>query len=170
MLIYSPAFDLSHCIFRIFYIINHLNEKTPTEIDKIRIIDFYLAYPGCINDFKFPADMLDIKKDFKELNKEYRDPINKNVTFQRMSILQKKAIASLLSLGYINIESYKNGLIERTNKKLPFEIRKKLSNFSFYGNGKLPLIIVITLLNIELKGDKGLKARSGLMEYRYEYN
>ncbi|WP_075167001.1 ABC-three component system middle component 5 [Acinetobacter indicus] len=170
MLIYSPAFDLSHCIFRIFFIINSFSENTSIEIDKIRIIDFYLSYPGCVNDFKFPEDMRDIKNEFKEISKEYRDPINHKITFQRISILQKKAISSLLSLGYIDIDSYKKGEVKRTSKKFSSDIKDKLSNFSFYGNYNLPLILVITFLNIELKGEKGLKARSGLMEYRYEHS
>lgn len=170
MLIYSPAFDLSHCIFRIFFILNTFSEDTSIEIDKIRIIDFYLAYPGCINDFKFPEDIQEIKKEFKDLRKEYRDPINHKITFQRISILQKKAISSLLSMGYIDVESYKQGFVKRSKKKFTSDIKDKLFNFSFYGNHKLPLIIVITLLQIELKGEKGLKARSGLMEYRYEHN
>ncbi|MBP7541130.1 hypothetical protein HLH14_12420 [Acinetobacter sp. ANC 4282] len=170
MLIYSPAFDLSHCIFRIFFILNTFSENTSIEIDKIRIIDFYLAYPGCINDFKFPEDIQEIKKDFKDLRKEYRDPINHKITFQRISILQKKAISSLLSLGYIDMESYKQGLVKRSKKKFTSDIKDKLFYFSFYGNHQLPLIIVITLLQIELKGENGLKARSSLMEYRYEHN
>ena len=170
MLIYSPAFDLSHCIFRIFFILNTFSENTSIEIDKIRIIDFYLAYPGCINDFKFPEDIQEIKKDFKDLRKEYRDPINHKITFQRISILQKKAISSLLSLGYIDMESYKQGLVKRSKKKFTSDIKDKLFYFSFYDNHQLPLIIVITLLQIELKGENGLKARSSLMEYRYEHN
>ncbi|MGN5725063.1 ABC-three component system middle component 5 [Acinetobacter calcoaceticus] len=170
MLIYSPAFDLSHCIFRMLYITNILNEDQAIEIDKIRIIDFYLAYPGCINEFKFPSNLVQLKKDFKDLKKDYRNPINSKITFQRMSILQKKALASILSLGYLDIESYKNGEIKKTNKKITSDIRNQLSGFSFYGDNRLPLMIIISLLDINLNSENGLKARSGLMEYRYEHN
>lgn len=168
MLIYSPAFDISHCIFRMFYIINFLDENFFIEIDKIRIIDYYLAYPGCIKDFKFPKEMNDTKLKFKGINHKYRNPISNNETFKKISILQQKALMTILSQGYINIESFKKGYIKRTNKEIYFDLKINLLNFKFYGDQSLPQLLVQSLVNIELNGNKGLKARSGLMEYRYE--
>lgn len=168
MLIYSPAFDVSHCVFRILYILNILDETQKIEIEKIQIIDFYLVYPACIKDFKFPAELLETKALFNEINKEYRNPINSNETFKKISILQKKALMNIISQGYLDIEFYKKGFIKRTNKKFSYDLRVQLSHFTFYGNPKLPLILILTLLDISLNGTKGLKARSGLLEYRYE--
>lgn len=166
MLIYSPAFDVSHCVFRILYILNILDE-TQIEIDKLQIIDFYLAYPACIKDFKFPIDLLETKNSFKDIRKEYRNPINSNETFKKINTLQKRALMNIISQGFIEIESYKKGYIKRTNKNFSSKLKENLSHFSFYGNQLLPILLVVTLLDIELNGEKGLKARSGLMEYRY---
>lgn len=168
MLIYSPAFDISHCVFRFFYILNILENNIPYEIEKILIIDFYLAYPGCFCEFKFPLAIKNIKNEFKDIKKDYRDPIISSQTFRKVSILQRKALASILSQGYLDIESYKNGYIKKNRKDFPLDLINNLLNFSFYGNKKLPLILIISLLDIDLNGDNGLKARSGLMEYRYE--
>lgn len=167
MLIYSPAFDVSHCIFRMFYIINILDEMSSIEVDKIQILDFYLAYPACIKEFKFPNELLEVKNTFKDIRKEYRNPINNNETFKKISVLQKKALMNIVSQGFLDIESYKKGYIKRTNKRFPSELRVILPKFSFYGDQLSPLLLIVTLLDIELNGEKGLKARSGLMEYRY---
>lgn len=168
MLIYSPAFDVSHCIFRIFYILNLLDRNLTYEIDKILIIDFYMAYPGCIKDFKFPRELFNIKKEFNDLRKDYRNPINNLQTFQRISVLQKKALSSILSQGYFEIDSFKKGYLKITKKKISYELICHLKKFSFYGNKKLPLILILSLLEINLNGENGLKSRSGLMEYRYD--
>lgn len=167
MLVYCPAFDIYHCLFRLFYIINILDSKNQYEIEKIQIIDFYLAYPGCIKEITIPADYRELKSEFKSITKEYRDPINKSQTFKKLNILQRKAINSMLSQGYLNIKSYKQGFIKRTSKEFPQELILKLNNFSFYENAKLPVILILLLIEIELNGNNGLKARTGLMEYRY---
>lgn len=167
MLIYSPAFDVSHCIFRMFFIINILDELSTIEVEKIQIIDFYLTYPACIKEFKFPNEIIEIKDNFKDIRKEYRNPINNNETFKKINVLQKKALMNIVSQGFLDIESFKDGYIKRTKKNIPYDLRINLSNFTFYGNKLLPLLLVVNFLDIELNGDKGLKARSGLMEYRY---
>lgn len=168
MLIYSPAFDVSHCIFRMFFIINILDKMSSIEVEKIQIIDFYLAYPACIKEFKFPNELLEMKDNFKDIRKEYRNPINNNETFKKINVLQKKALMNIVSQGFLDIECFKAGYIKRTKKRIPYDLKNNLSNFTFYGNKLLPLALVISFLDIELNGDKGLKARSGLMEYRYE--
>ncbi|WP_047428755.1 ABC-three component system middle component 5 [Acinetobacter sp. neg1] len=167
MLIYSPAFDVSHCVFRILYILNMLDEKTIIETDKIQIIDFYLAYPACIKEFKFPLDLSETKNNFKDIRKEYRNPINNNETFKKINTLQKRALMNIISQGFLDVENYKKGYIKKTDKRFTSELKRHLSHFSFYGNQLLPIVLVVTLLNIDLNGEKGLKARSGLMEYRY---
>lgn len=168
MLIYSPAFDVSHCVFRMLYILNVLDETKTIEIEKFQIIDFYLVYPACIKDFKFPVDNIEIKSFFKDIKKEYRNPINSNETFKKINILQKRALMNIISQGFIDIDFFKKGYIKRTNKKFNSDLKVQLSNFTFYGDQKLPLILILTLLDINLNGEKGLKARSGLLEYRYE--
>lgn len=170
MLIYSHAFDLSHCIFRMLFILNILDDQQCLEIEKARIIDFYLAYPGIISEFKFPVELIKYKNNFSEINKKYRDPINSRATFEKMSILQKKALSTLVSMGYIDVSIYKKGKIKRTLKKIPLDLLEKLNSFSFYGNNAQPKQILLILMSIHLKGQDGLKYRSNLMEYRYEIN
>ena len=44
MLIYNQAYDLYHTMFRILQIMEKTEEII--EIDKLRILDFYLAFPS----------------------------------------------------------------------------------------------------------------------------
>ena len=45
MIIYNPAFDIYHCVYRMISILSNLvNEKI--EVDKLRILDFYMVFPG----------------------------------------------------------------------------------------------------------------------------
>ncbi|MFW2147014.1 ABC-three component system middle component 5, partial [Acinetobacter sp. TY1] len=147
---------------------NKADRNSIYEIDKILIIDFYMAYPGCIRDFKFPKELHNIKKEFNDLKKDYRNPINNLQTFQRISILQKKALSNILSQGYFEIDHFKKGYLKVTNKKLSDELILILKNFSFYGDRRLPLLLILSFLEINTNGENGLKFRSGLMEYRYE--
>ena len=71
-----------------------------------------MAYPGCIRDFKFPKELFNMKKEFNDLRKDYRNPINNLQTFQRISILQKKALSNILSQGYFEIDSFKKGYLK----------------------------------------------------------
>ena len=85
-----------------------------------------------------------------------------------ISILQKKALSNILSQGYFEIDHFKKGYLKVTNKKLSDELILILKNFSFYGDRRLPLLLILSFLEINTNGENGLKFRSGLMEYRYE--
>ncbi|HGA8765958.1 TPA: ABC-three component system middle component 5, partial [Salmonella enterica subsp. enterica serovar Virchow] len=47
MLIYHPAYDAYHCLFRMIALIDHVNE---IEVDKARILDFYLIFPALVSE------------------------------------------------------------------------------------------------------------------------
>ena len=67
MLIYSQAYDLYHTMFRILQIMEKTKEVL--EVDKLRILDFYLA---------FPAELLEIRSfsGFKKYEKYLKDETN----------------------------------------------------------------------------------------------
>lgn len=44
-MIYSPAFDLYHCIYRMLQILGRFTEGDIMETDRLRIYDFYLLFP-----------------------------------------------------------------------------------------------------------------------------
>lgn len=78
MLVYNHAYDLYHTIFRILQI----TEKTDyvLEVDKLRILDFYLA---------FPVELLEIRS-FRGFKKYERFINEKKNSYER--IINRKRI------------------------------------------------------------------------------
>lgn len=165
MLIYSPAYDIHHCIYRAIFILKKLELNDTIEIDRLKIIDFYLVFPSLITEIKFTRNYAGLKKPFNNFITKYRKVTNKFVTFQTMKPLQDQAIDYLCLKGYI---SYANGgkvsptpLIRSLNipirenyfKGIDIVTEEKLFDFFF---------------ETEFYGANGLKARTNLMEFKYD--
>lgn len=100
MLIYHPAYDAYHCIFRMISLIDHVNE---VEIDKARILDFYLTFPSLVSEIRMPNNYKRVKKEAKKYSNLYRKPINTASTFRDMHEIQMAAIRCLAATGLIEV-------------------------------------------------------------------
>jgi hypothetical protein len=165
MLAYNPAYDIYHCIYRMIFILKKIKTDEPIEIDRLRIIDFYLVFPYLISEIKFPRETSGIKKSFLPYSTKYRKVTNKFVTFQTMKPLQDQAIDYLCLKGYIYysheemvaptllINSFNAPLRDFYFKDVPEVVEQKLFNF---------------ILNYNFYGKDGLKDRTSLMEFKYD--
>lgn len=165
MLIYNQTYDLFHSIFRIL----QLTEKTTKEleIDKIRILDFYMA---------FPSELLNIKsfKGFKKYEKflmdetnNYERVIDRRRVFFKMEYIQLQAIKALVSYGILDAESFKVGKVKRTEKILPDNLVSRIFDQNDK-NKKLIELISGPLAEMNLFGHLGLKERTNLIEFKYD--
>lgn len=111
MLIYHPAYDAYHCLFRMIALTDHLNT---VEVDKIRILDFYLIFPSLVAEIRMPPNFSSIKKLARTYANEYHDPISQISTFRDMHQIQIAAIKCLAATGMIEKNSLENGIIQRT--------------------------------------------------------
>lgn len=165
MLIYTPAYDIYHCIYRMVFILKKININQPIEIDRLKIIDFYLVFPSLIPEIKFPRNFISLKKPYKKYDTKFRKVTNKYVTFQTMKPLQDQAISYLCLKGYISYlndeKIYPTPLIN--SLELPFR-----DVYFKYTNKEIEDKLFQFFLNIEFNGDNGLKARTNLMEYKYD--
>ena len=89
MLIYHPAFDAYHCVFRMLALIDSLPD---IEIDMLRLCDFYLVFPSEIERIRLPAELSHGRKIAKSSSSIYRDPINAKQAFRDMSEIQLAAL------------------------------------------------------------------------------
>jgi hypothetical protein len=164
MLVYHPAYDAHHCLFRLVTI---LESRQSIEIDRLRILDFVLCFPAVIDAFKLPQNAASIRKAAKLSKNVYRTPLNLRTTFGSLSASQDGALACLAAAGFVSKEGLASGLAVRTPTAVPAELLQhcnKLRNHeTLFFMQILPLFIEIPLL-----GHNGLKARSGLLEYRYD--
>lgn len=164
MLVYHPVYNVYHCIFRIASIFKHINR---IEIDKLRILDFYLLFPSIISEVKLPREFQKIKKEAKKLSNIYHDPINHLITFREIQDIQMAALNSLMCAELINKKDLEEGYVVRTNKEIPNHLLTLIESF-LSKNRNIYEFILKDLAALQLTGKNGLKDRTGLLEYKYD--
>lgn len=165
MLIYHPAFDAYHCVFRMLLLIEFLPE---TEIDMLRLCDFYLVFPSEIEKIRLPSSLSHGRKIAKSLSNVYRNPINATQVFREMTEIQLSALRSIAASGLIDIECYERGIVRKlSTTKIPQSIVSKISEH-LQKNREITEFILNSLSKLPLRGLDGLKHRTGLLEYRYD--
>lgn len=165
MLIYHPAFDAYHCVFRMLVLIDSLPE---VELDMLRLCDFYLIFPSEISSIRLPTGLSHGRKIAKASANIYRDPINAKHVLRDMYEIQLSALQNIAASGLIEIDYYKRGIIRKNEAaEIPELIAHQIK---IYLDTHTDLIgfVVDFLSKIPLRGINGLKHRSELLEYRYD--
>ncbi len=167
MLTYHPIFDSNHCLFRVLYILNELDE-VPHEIDKIRLFDFYISAPGALKLFRANSKQVTSQKKsiLKSLSKYDGIDNSKSLFFDARTI-QVTVLNHLAAKNIILTEHYEKGLVMLNKIEFKSVISDILSNQNSITDSVVSLI-VDELQYIHVLGHNGLKHRSNLMEYRYD--
>jgi hypothetical protein len=164
MLIYHPAYDAYHCIFRALLITESFRS---IEVQKLRILDFYLCFPAELSKIRLPRDHSDARRMALQLKNDYHGPVSVKQVFRDMEHIQLAAFRSLAASEIFDQKSFEMGLVERTDKTLKDELKKKID--TAVERDKVVVEYLVKRLGaIPLYGSNGLKDRSGLMEYRYD--
>ncbi|PVZ59230.1 hypothetical protein C9422_09765 [Pseudomonas sp. B1(2018)] len=164
MLIYHPAFDAYHCVFRMLAVI----QVVPSlEVEKARLLDFYLMFPSAMKDIRLPASLSHGRKIAKSVSNVYHDPLNPQVAFRDMAQIQSSALRSIAASGLINLQQFEKGMIERMDTALPASLLEKVSAF-LSGQQTVVDFVLKELASLPLRGLNGLKHRTELLEYRYD--
>lgn len=167
MLVYHPAFDLYNCIFRMLQLLTYSKEDE-IHFDKLRIWDFYLAFPNLVREISFPADLKYLKENiFKEKNNPYEEITDQKQIFERMKSYQLSAIKCLASYGFIDSKMLSKNKVRKTEKEIPEALLVKLNDLANQ-KGNVIKLLTSDLVNLPLFGDKGWKARTGLLEFKYD--
>lgn len=164
MLIYHPAFDVYHCLFRML----SLTAQGPElEKDRVRILEFVLCFPSVAGQFRLPPKMAAVRRTAEQAGSAYRTPINPKAVFIAMEPAQDGAMACLASAGYFSAEGLSAGIVRRTQLPLPDDLHARSLAFQererIFFQRLLP-----ALMEFPLYGPDGLKHRSGLLEFRYD--
>jgi hypothetical protein len=161
MLIYHPAFDAYHCIFRILKLLAAKNE---IEYPAIRILDFLMVFPHELSDITLPKGSAQIKKAARDNKNPYRGPVNRLQMFRGMEQLQLTAVNALSAAEMIDAKALSDGVVRLKLEKIPEHLLAQLESF----DDETEKYIVAELTNIPLRGNNGLKQRTGLLEYKYD--
>ncbi|RCK45506.1 ABC-three component system middle component 5 [Thalassospira profundimaris] len=165
---YHPAYDTFHTTFRVLRILSCIPEET-IKVDKLKILDFYMAFP------RLTTDITGLQRQHKKykLNsfpKPYGELPSPITIFNQMGPIQDAAIQTLCLQGFLDfdIESLMHGEIQLSELGIPEALTASISLRNEKEASLIEYLIEV-LLPIPLDGPKGLKARTGLMEYRYDY-
>lgn len=167
MLIYHPAFDAYHCVFRMLVITGAL----PTlEFAKLRILDYYVCFPAEVASIQLPQEHAEIRKVAKSVKNEYRGPVSATRTFRDMEPIQHASARLLAASGVFDSQRLELGTVSRTDRTLPEDLlRAQVSQSASNGPAETVNHYVLHQLStLPLSGPGGLKQRTGLMEYRYD--
>lgn len=168
MLIYHPAFDLYNCIFRMLQLLSNMKHDE-VELERLRIWDFYLTFPRETQKIRFPQDLSELKKVFKRKDDNpYEDLLDSKKIIERMKSFQLTALKYLASYDFIDKESFSKGVVRKTNKELPVDLKNELNNFTTEKQNIIKL--VLGFWDLPLYGSHGLKARTGLIDFKYDAN
>ncbi|CAJ8168505.1 Uncharacterised protein [Burkholderia pseudomallei] len=165
MLIYHPAYDAYHCVFRMLLI---AERASGIEVEKARILDFYLVFPGMVKKIRLPDALKELRAHAKTAGNVYRDPVSRTSTFMEMRHIQEAALKSVAASGLIELERFAAGYVVRSKAPIPLSLAAKLKEF-VEANSPMADGILDGLSQIPLLGNNGLKHRSELMEYRYDF-
>jgi hypothetical protein len=167
MLTYHPALDAYHSAFRILRILAAF-EGERIEVDKIRILDFLLAFPHLLSqDVRLPNTTKARVRRLAIKANSYRLSASPRLVFVKMTPLQHQAIKLLASTRLIGVEEPSHQFIFKTRTAPP----PKLSRAIAQKNGRdSELISILTrdVASFPLLGSGGLKDRTNLMEFRYD--
>jgi len=165
MLIYHPAYDAYHCAFRMLTVAEHVKDL---EVEKARLLDFYLAFPGMVQTIRLPDALKTLRAQAKAAGNVYRDPVSSLSTFRDMRHIQEAALKSVAASGLIDLKRYEIGFVTRTEMPIGPALKERLDAF-LSTNGPVVEGVLNGLSQVPLLGHDGLKHRSQLMEYRYDF-
>lgn len=167
VLIYHPIFDANHCVFRTLLLLQEQNH-CEIDIELFRLMDFYVLFPSLLKSIKpFPSELRIYKKEIQKICEPYENIQNPNRIFVELRRIQSIAFYHLLSKQLIDMKSFENGMIKRTETNLPDQLVASLNEAAIKKN-KWFILVSKEFQKIEFYGANGLKKRTGLMEYRYD--
>lgn len=165
MLIYSHAYDIYHTMFRILQITEKANRDL--EIDKLRILDFYLAFPTELLEIRSFVGFKKYEKFIKAESNSYERVIDRKRLFFKMENIQISAMKALISYDLFDANKFKNGILKRTDIQLSESLSNRIRNAN-EENQNLITLITGPLASMNLYGHLGLKQRTNLIEFKYD--
>ncbi|WP_313660101.1 ABC-three component system middle component 5 [Pseudomonas coleopterorum] len=167
MLMYHPAFDANHCLYRIVSIL-HATGETQVSWPLLRMLDFYYLFPGqlkCIHPW--PREISKMKAQVSKIPEQFEDLTNAARTFFELETFQKSATLELIAKGVISKSAFDKGIMELEPESLSAAYIDLLATDDFLTSDAFA-VITKGLPAVQFGGSKGLKSRSGLMEYIYD--
>lgn len=171
MIIYNQAFDLYHAVYRMLQLLTNFNKSEYVELDRLRIWDFYLLFPSKIYDLKPKQNEKDFKARLKQFTVKKDNPYervyNDRKVLEKIKPYQISALHCLASYGIIDKELLLMERVSIISREVLKEYTDKFEELSARERNIIT-ILVSHFYNIEMPGKNGFKARTNLLESRYD--
>lgn len=164
MLVYHPAFDLSHGMFRMLRLLE-ASPKRQLKWDTFRILDLYYLFPHLLEAARLPRSMTKRKREFGKLGSKYTRVPTPRMFIQQLRGIHESIARSLAAKGFIEPAQFDEGLLVRTEREIPPDL---LHIFADNDDAALVEMLAVEVAAIPLTGGDGLKDRTGLLEHRYD--
>ncbi len=165
-LAYQPAYDPFHTVMRMIRIADFM--ATSLSVGQARIADFYLSFPGRLDDVKFPRGMRGrLRAALAGVSPHYGAVPADETVLRKMRPIQNAAMQTLLGNGSLDHHAFEAGTIaldlDSVSDRLLARARARNSE-------EKPLVELIRdlIAAVPLEGVDGLKHRTGLGEHRYD--
>jgi hypothetical protein len=137
------------------------------EQDRVRILDFYLLFPFRISGIRLMPAHRKYRQLASEFPVPYGDQPADQFVFDRMRAIQIAALDTLGEQGLIVAKQLALHMVQATTAPIA---KAMLSRIEAANEQHSALMEFLELLATQynLSGPNGLKARTGLLEYRYD--
>lgn len=126
MLIYHPANDINHCLYRMLLI---LETTTARELNwnLFKLMDFYILFPHLLKSIApLPLSLKSYKESLREIPSPFEAlPNSKRVLFDLEGI-QNTSILNLLAKDLVDLELFRENLVKRTQKEIPLNLNMSM--------------------------------------------
>lgn len=164
MIIYHPAHDVNHCSYRILNILYSVKGKK-VHCDMLKIIGFYYVYPHLLKKMEsFPRPLNYKSEKIYSISDSFELTPSPSNLFFEMNSTHEATIFSLHQKSLINIQ---RNVVSLEIEKLPDKLIQAFKEDKFK-ESDIFKILVESLPKVKLDGGNGLKAKSRLMEYKYD--
>ncbi len=170
MIVYHPAFDLYHAVYRMILLLTHFKRDDYVEIDRLRIWDYYVLFPNRMERIKISRTDNEIKTIIKtriatHIDNPYERIYDDKKMFEKIKTYQMTAIKCLASYGIIN----KDYLALNKISVISEDILKKYAGIDVSAQEHNAIGLLTSYFYfMPLYGPNGLKARTQLIESKYD--
>jgi hypothetical protein len=141
--------------------------KQDLEVDKLRILDFYLAFPAELLEIRSFVGFKKYERFLKAESNSYERVIDRKRLFFKMEHIQISAMKALISYDLFDANEFKNSKIKRTDVNLSESLSSRIKKAN-EENQNLITLITGPLASMNLYGHLGLKERTNLIEFKYD--
>jgi len=145
-----------------------MSADAPWHFDQLRIADFYLVFFFRLGRARLSPKHRAIRNLAKSMGAErYEMQPDDQLIFSRMEKTQRAAMGALLSSNFFDSEQFLSGILVEglSQETQPLSIRLDEANKA---DSRLLGAIHSLVTEYDLLGADGIKARTGLMEHRYD--